>query len=142
MSDSLWVIDTHVLVSAALSAGGTCDQVVRAAVDGKIRLAWSAPMIAEYRAVLMRPKFQFSPAVVGSLLAMFNSTDQVAPGKAPPLPDPEDEIFLATALATTTQVLVTGNASHFPPEVCAPVRILTPVQALGWLVGNRQLERI
>jgi uncharacterized protein len=136
MGDSFWIIDTNVLVSAALTAGGTCDQVMRAAVDGKIRLAWSAPMLAEYRAVLSRPKFQFSPEVVSSVLAIFAPADQVMPGKAPPLPDPDDEIFLAAALATPTKVLVTGNATHFPPDVCAPARIFSPTQALQWLAGN------
>ena len=135
MGDSFWVIDTNVLVSAALTAGGTCDQVVRAAVDGRIRLAWSAAMLTEYRAVLSRPKFRFSPAVVSSLLAIFTPADQVTPGKAPTLPDPDDEVFLAAALATPTKVLVTGNATHFPPDICGPVRILNPAQALLSLDG-------
>ena len=52
MNVPVWVIDTNVLISAALTAGGNCDQIFQAAVNDTIRLAWSAPMLAEYRAVL------------------------------------------------------------------------------------------
>ena len=130
MSAPAWVIDTNVLVSAALTAGGNPDRIVRAAVDGRIRLAWSAITLAEYRMVLTRPKFGFSPAVVASLLAVFDPRDQVTPVAVGGLPDPDDEAFLATAMATPDRVLVTGNGAHFPPAICQPVRILTPAQAL------------
>lgn len=130
-----WVIDTNVLVSAALSEGGPCDQIIRAAVDGQIRLAWSSPMLAEYKAILSRPKFKFSPWVVTSLLTVFGPNDQVSVWSAVALPDPADEIFLATAMATPDKVLITGNRVHFPAELCAPVNILTPAQGLQRLAG-------
>ncbi len=133
MTPPVWVLDTNVVVSAALTSGGTCDQVLRAAVDGNIRLAWSAPMLAEYRAVLLRPKFRFTPQTVAALLAAFDSTHQVTPQTAPPLPDPDDETFLAAALATPDRVLVTGNIAHFPAKRCRPVRVLTPKEALTLL---------
>ena len=130
MRSPVWVVDTNVLVSAALTAGGTCDRVMRLAIEGKVRLAWSAQMLAEYREVLMRPKFKFSPAVVTSLLSAFGPADQVMPSLAPASPVANDEVFLAIALATPDQILVTGNTAHFPPEICAPVKILTPAAAL------------
>lgn len=130
MNVPVWVIDTNVLVSAVLTPGGTCDQVLRAAADGRVRLAWSASMLAEYRGVLVRPKFKLSPAVVASILASFGPVDQVSPGIVNRLPDPDDDVFLAAALATPDKVIVTGNTAHFPPDACAPVLILTPAQAL------------
>lgn len=130
MAAPVWVIDTNVLVSAALSAGGTCDQIVRSAVEGRIRLAWSAPMLDAYREVLARPRFGLSPPVVASLLAVFGPGDQVTPLRASSLPDPDDEVFLAAAKATPDKILVTGNAADFPADRCAPVLVLTPAQAL------------
>lgn len=124
-----WVIDTNVLVSALLTPGGNCDRILRAVGDAKIRLAWNAPMLAEYRAVLLRPKFGLSPATVSALLVAFGPADQVAMTKAPPLPDPADEIFLAAALATVDKILVTGNRVHFPEASCSPVRVLSPAEA-------------
>ncbi len=135
MSSRVWVLDTNVIVSAALTSGGTCDQILRAAIDGRVRLAWSTPMLAEYREVLARPKFGFSPAVVSSLLSTFGPAGQVTPDLAPALPDPDDEVFLSTALATEDQVLVTGNTAHFPIGICAPVNILTPTEALRFLAS-------
>ena len=135
MRPRVWVLDTNVVVSAALTAGGTCDRLLRAAVDGRLNLAWSAPMLAEYRAVLLRPKFGLSRPVVAGLLAAFDPAHQVPAGGAPSLPDPDDEGFLAAALATADRVLVTGNGVHFPARICRPVRVLSPVEA--W----RELER-
>ena len=106
------------------------DQILRAAVEGKLRIAWSAPILAEYRQVLLRPKFGFSPQLVSLLLAIFSPADQVSPGSYPSLPDPDDEVFLAAALARSDQVLITGNTAHFPAKICAPVQILSPVEAL------------
>jgi uncharacterized protein len=126
----VWVVDTNVVVSAALSAGGNCDRILRAAVEGKLHIGWTAPILAEYRQVLLRPKFGFSPQLISSLLAIFSPGDQVSPRSCPPLPDPDDEIFLAAALMTPDQVLITGNAAHFPAEICAPVQVLLPVEAL------------
>ena len=126
----VWVVDTNVVVSAALSAGGNCDRILRAAVEGKLHIGWTAPILAEYRQVLLRPKFGFSPQLISSLLAIFSPGDQVSPRSCPPLPDPDDEIFLAAALMTPDQVLITGNTAHFPAEIRAPVQILSPVEAL------------
>jgi putative PIN family toxin of toxin-antitoxin system len=130
MSVPVWVLDTNVVVSAILTPGGTCDRILRLAVAGRVRLAWSAPMLAEYRAVLRRPKFGLGAASVAALLAAFGPAGQVQPATAPALPDPDDEVFLAAALATPDRVLVTGNAAHFPEAVCAPVRVLDPAAAL------------
>lgn len=140
MPPQVWVIDTNVLVSAALTSGGTCDRIVRSAVDGRIRLAWSAPMLAKYKAVLSRPKFKFSPAVISSLLTVFGPGEQLTPEGAANLPDPEDEIFLATAMATSDKILVTGNRAHFPTQIRAPVHILTPAEALQKLGELKRRE--
>lgn len=130
MSVPVWVLDTNVVVSAVLTPGGNCDQILRLAVEGRVRLAWSAPMLAEYGAVLRRPKFGLSAAAVSALLAAFGPADQVQPTAAPALPDPDDQVFLAAALATSDGVLVTGNTAHFPDALAAPVRVISPVAAL------------
>ena len=131
MSAPSWVIDTKVLVSAALSAGGNCDAIVRAAVNGRIRLVWSAPILSEYRAVLLRPKFRFQPQQVASLLELFGPVDQVSPISVKVrMPDPDDLAFLEAANAKTYKILVTGNLAHFPDDLCRPVCVLSPAQAV------------
>jgi putative PIN family toxin of toxin-antitoxin system len=126
-----WVLDTNVVVSAALTAGGNCDRILRAAVDGRLRLAWSTMILAEYREVLSRSKFRFTPQGVTSLLSVFDERDQVTPkAHAVKLPNPDDEIFLAAAMATPDQILITGKTANFPSDLCRPVSIFTPAQAL------------
>lgn len=130
MNVSVWVLDTNVLVSAILTPGGNCDKILRAAIAGKIRLAWSSQMLVKYRQVLLRPKFKLTPPVVAAILTAFGPKDQATPVGAPKLPDSDDEIFLATALNTPDQILITGNAVHFPKKICAPVQVLNPAQAV------------
>ncbi|QYY35262.1 putative toxin-antitoxin system toxin component, PIN family [Ruficoccus sp. ZRK36] len=136
MNVPVWVIDTNVLVSAVLTPGGNCDKILRAAIEGKIRLAWSSQILAEYRMVLSRPKFKLPPTIVATILTSFGPATQVTPSEAPELPDPDDEVFLGTALSTPDQILVTGNTAHFPPKTCAPVQILTPAEAVRLLAGG------
>ena len=137
MRNPVWVIDTNILVSAALTSGGNFDRIIREVVDGRLRLAWSSPVLAEYREVLSRSKFKFTQQVVSSLLRVFAERDQVTPRSVDiRLPDPDDEIFLAAAMATPDQILITGNASHFPAELCMPVRVFTPIQALALLANH------
>ena len=87
-------------------------------------------MLAEYRMVLSRPKFKLPSPVVAAILAAFGPANQVTPSEAAELPDHDDEVFLATALSTPDQILVTGNAAHFPPKKCVPVQILNPTKAV------------
>jgi len=91
MKPPVWVIDTHALVSATLTAGGTCDQILRAAIAGRIHLVWNAPMLADYRAVLQRPKFGFSRPIVTSLFAAF---DPLPPPHRLPAADPQPALGL------------------------------------------------
>lgn len=129
-----WVLDTNVLISAALTRGGTCDLVFQALADGQFSAAWDYPLLIEYREVLARPRFRFSRPVQAELLARFDlAWHTQAATTVPTLPDPHDEVFLAVALATPDRVLVTGNLKHYPPARRAGVAVLTPREALACL---------
>ena len=52
------VFDTNVFVSVLLTPGGTSDRAFRAAVAIGATFLYDARMLAEYRAVLSRPKFR------------------------------------------------------------------------------------
>lgn len=129
-----WVLDTNVLISAALTRGGACDLVLQAIADGQLAAAWDYPLLAEYREVLARPRFRFSRPVQAELLALFDLAGHTpAASQVPALPDPHDEPFLAVALATPDRVLVTGNTKHYPPASRSGVTVLTPREALARL---------
>ena len=131
MNSPLWVIDSNVLISAALTPGGVCDQLLQQAIAGHFVPAWDNSLLAEYRDVLSRPKFGFSKSAIRELLAAFPQTGfHQGTATNVKLPDPDDLPFVAVALATAEKTIVTGNPRHFPLSLTNGVTILSPRQAL------------
>lgn len=125
------VLDTNVLVSALLSPFHTPGRIVDLFLAGKIRLVYDDRILAEYRTVLLRPKFGFERRVVEGLLdeCSVSGFAVAAPPLKLNLPDPTDAVFVEVAAAAQAP-LVTGNGRHFPPERCAGITILSPAAFL------------
>ena len=116
------VIDTNVLVSALLSKRDDTAtvQVVEHLLSGEIIPVFSEEILAEYRDVLMRPKFGFDRGTIDYLLSAVEqfgillspSTAEVV------LSDMKDLPFYEVALEIRDDsgYLVTGNLKHFPKE--------------------------
>ncbi len=49
------VVDTSVIVAGFASGRGASRRLLLAALDGKVRLLFSTPLLVEYEAVLTRP---------------------------------------------------------------------------------------
>jgi putative PIN family toxin of toxin-antitoxin system len=131
-----WVLDTNVIISAALSPAGNCAGLLRLATDGKFTPAWDNRVLLEYRDVLQRPKFQISGSVVENLLGSFPAFGFYQTGNQTfGLLDVDDEVFLNVALATQDKTIVTGNRKHFPAKILEPlgVDVLSPREALDRL---------
>ncbi len=126
------VLDTNVLVSGLLKPYGPSAAVLRLVLTGAARIAHDYRVLTEYRDVLSRPAFGFSPEAVGALLeAMEEDGIPVTPPPAPEaLPDPDDAPFWEAALAAGADAIVTGNKRHFPRRVKGP-RILSPSEFLS-----------
>lgn len=131
----LAVFDTNVIVSAGIREGSPPARLVMEWVlEGQIQLATCPSIIAEYREVLSRPKFNrhaFPPIWLEILIQ-----DSLLLGEPPawpnPMPDPDDAVFLAlTKMAGAT--LVTGNIAHFPAARCDGVTVLSPAEYLRQL---------
>jgi putative PIN family toxin of toxin-antitoxin system len=114
------VFDTNVLVSVLLTPGGTSDRALRAAVAMRATFLYDARMLAEYRAVLGRPKFRAAiapPMIERMISALITSGENIdALSSDLGLPDPDDTPFLEVALTGRADALVTGNARHFHPS--------------------------
>jgi putative PIN family toxin of toxin-antitoxin system len=122
------VLDTNVLVSGLLSATGPPAWIVEAVLAGELELALDMAIREEYEDVLRRPEFRFDQGQVDDLLGAidrFALLVSAAPPCPEPLPDPDDEPFLAVAAATGS-ILVTGNLRHFPPRCRRGVPVHTP----------------
>lgn len=107
------VLDTNVLVSGLLF-GGVPGRILTAWTTGAIRVVISPPILEEYRRVGLALCKGREPLVgaVESLLAML--TVHALLVDAPPLDervseDPDDEMFLAAAVAANAQLIVSGD---------------------------------
>ena len=67
------VVDTNVIVSGLLSPMGAPGEVVRLVAAGELRLCYDSRLIAEYRAVLARPKFRFDQEYIEAVLDQLES---------------------------------------------------------------------
>ena len=129
------VLDTNVLVSGLLSAKGPSAWIVEAVLAGELELALDMAIRQEYEDVLRRPEFAFSSGIIDDLLAAvdpFGLQVAAAPPCPVPLPDPDDEPFLAVARATDS-TLVTGNLKHYPPRCREGVTVQTPRELVDGL---------
>jgi uncharacterized protein len=126
------VLDCNVVVAAARTDGICRSVLIKAVRDHEVIL--STPIIREYRSVGARPKHQSYHA---TMVAITDRLEKVAllveprPGSLFGLIDPDDEIYLATALAGQAEVLITGNVRHFPALRYGPVAILRPADFLA-----------
>jgi len=133
------VFDTNVLVSVLLTPGGTSDRALRGAVVAGSTFLYDERMLAEYRAVLSRPKFRATIApplierLVSGLIASGEKIDALAADLD--LPDPDDMPFLEVALTGRADALVTGNARHFQP--LRGVTVVSPSGLLKLLAVQR-----
>ena len=58
------VVDTNVIVSGLLNGAGFPGKLINAILRGEITVVYSEPILAEYREVLVRPKFGFDAELV------------------------------------------------------------------------------
>jgi uncharacterized protein len=122
------VLDTNVLVAGLLSPFGLCGDIVRMVSSGNLTLCVDARVLSEYQEVLERPKFRFNPDKVAAILDYIERSSWVV-SSVPlsfSLPDPDDEPFLEIAISGDADYLVTGNAVHFPSELCQGVKVMSP----------------
>jgi putative PIN family toxin of toxin-antitoxin system len=110
------VIDTNVLVSAALKPEGLQRTTLVLAVTKPARFYVSRPILQEYADVLAREELGIRKGVRQQLLQLIRSHRYiVTPSRRLEVAsDPDDNMFLECADAAKADYLVTGNQKHFP----------------------------
>jgi putative PIN family toxin of toxin-antitoxin system len=110
------VLDTNVIVSAALKPDGLQRTVLLLAVARPARLYVSASILSEYRAVLARPELKIRKGLRRQFLQWIeDGSHPVSPSRQLRVTsDPADNIFLECADEARADYLVTGNLRHFP----------------------------
>ena len=110
------VIDTNILVSAALKPEGLQRTVLVLAMTRPARLYISQAILAEYQEVLARHEFKIRRGLRQQLLQLIKNRAQlVDPVRALQVTkDPDDNKFVECADAARADYLITGNQRHFP----------------------------
>ena len=127
------VVDTNVLISAALSSQGAPAQLMRR-VLGQHILVFSQATFDELHTRIYRPKFDryITLEQRQRLLHDFNACAHWV--DLAPYPvycrDPDADKFIATALQAQADWLVSGDRDLLEAKPLAGLRIVTPMQAL------------
>jgi|ERR1035441_622019 putative PIN family toxin of toxin-antitoxin system len=110
------VIDTNIVVSAALKPAGLQRTVVLLAITRPARLYVSDPILAEYTEVLSRPELRIRKRLQRELVDLITRhSHPVSPTRHLQVTqDPDDNLFLECADAARADYLVTSNQRHFP----------------------------
>jgi uncharacterized protein len=110
------VVDTNVVVSAALVDDGLPAAILDLAANRRITMVVSEEILAEYEEVLCRPRLRLSLGRVHRMLATIREvSDVVTPRRRLQIsPDETDNRFYECAEAGKAQYLITGNTRHFP----------------------------
>jgi uncharacterized protein len=126
------VIDTNVVISAALKPEGLQRTTFLLAITKPARLYVSQPILEEYAEVLSRPEFKIRKGLRQQLLQLIkNRGNLVVPSRRLEVSgDADDNRFLECADAARADYLVTGNLRHFP-RFWKKTKIITPREFIG-----------
>jgi putative PIN family toxin of toxin-antitoxin system len=110
------VIDTNVLVSAALKPDGLQRTTFLLAITKPARLYVSPPILEEFAEVLSRPELSIRKWLRLRLLQLIKNHSYAVtpPRRLAVTSDPDDNIFVECADAARADFLITGNRKHFP----------------------------
>lgn len=110
------VLDTNVLVSAALKPEGLQRMMFLIAITRPARLYVTEPILDEYAEVLARRELGIRKGTRLQLLQLIrNRCFLVIPRrKLNVTADPDDNIFIECADAARADYLITGNLRHYP----------------------------
>lgn len=122
------VLDTNVLVSAFVFPGGTPEVVYRLALEGRIELVTSPPLLAEFGRVLTE-KFAREVHAVREAVAQVSSVGLVVrPSERLEVitDDPDDDRVLEAAAEGSAESIVSGDRHLLRLGEWSGIRIVSP----------------
>jgi uncharacterized protein len=126
------VLDTNIVVSAALKPAGLERTAFLLSITKPAHLYISDAILAEYRDVLLRPQLPLSRGLRRQFLDLVAARSKLVSPMRPVLvaTDPSDNKFLECAEAARADYLITGNLRHFP-QFWKNTKIITSRQFLN-----------
>ena len=122
------VVDTNVFISGVFFSGPPHD-ILNAWRHGKITMVLSPEILAEYQATGDSLAAKFPGVDLNPWLELVAAKAVVV--QAPPLPqqvctDPDDDKFLACALAANAKLITTGDKALLATSGFRGITVLTP----------------
>jgi uncharacterized protein len=131
------VIDTNVLVSAAIKPAGLQRTVLLLAMTKPARWYVSQPIVEEYSDVLARRELQIRKGLRQQLLRLIkNHSHTVVPiARLEVAHDRDDNTFLECADVAAADYLITGNQKHFP-KFWKKTKVITPREFISLIAPH------
>lgn len=125
------VIDTNVIVSSFIQRGYPNLIIQDLFIEHKFELCLSEELLAEYYAVLARPKFSkykdFFIRAEGLLAAIESRSGKYVPSiKLDLISDKDDNMILELADECLADFIITGNTTDFTFQSYKQTKIVTP----------------
>ena len=117
------------MVISGIFFAGPPYQILKAWREGKLQLVISEEILAEYRRVGETLALQFPPIDLLPILDMLRANAEVISVKCLPEPvcdDPDDDKFLACALAGECKLIVSGDKHLLKASGFRGIKVLTP----------------
>ena len=122
------ILDTNVVISGIFFAGPPY-QILKAWREGKLHLLISEEILAEYRRVGETLALQFPSIDLLPILDMLRANAEVISVKylsEPVCDDPDDDKFLACALAGECKLIVSGDKHLLKVSGFRSIKVLKP----------------
>ena len=133
------ILDTNVFVSGVFFAGPPY-RILEAWRDGKLQLVVSQEILEEYRRVGETLAVQFPGVDIQPIFDLVATNAEVFPNQALPesvCEDPEDDKFIACALAGRCRVIVSGDRHLLKVSGFGEIRVMGPRQFMDTYLSKR-----
>ena len=119
------VLDTNIIISAAISGLGNPAKIIKLVSVGIIEMYYSNEILSEYEEVLSRERFGFSPEKQKAAIELISETGILLDTEKSNIQIPDkDDIIFYDAAKSANAILVTGNTKHYPDDDL----IMTPAE--------------
>jgi putative PIN family toxin of toxin-antitoxin system len=129
------VLDTNVILSTLRSRLGSSFRLLSLVGQARFMLQISAPLVAEYEAVLKRGQLALSHAQIDDIIDFICANSehhQIFYLWRPVLKDPDDDFLLELAVKAQAHI-VTWNLDDFKKAGTFGITVITPKQLLDEL---------
>jgi putative PIN family toxin of toxin-antitoxin system len=133
------ILDTNVFVSAVFF-GGEPGRILEAWRDGEVQLVLSPDILEEYIDVLHRLEMLYPPVEADPIIELVLAGSEIIsapPLKEPVSPDPDDDKFIACALESGTNFIVSGDKHLLSVDGYLGIKVLKPSGFVKVLPGRK-----